>query len=322
MRTRPLALAALLLPALVACDRPDDPGMAPIASVDTAPEFRQAHAAWVRERADALNKPDGWTRLIGLHWVEADRQRVGGGAQDDIRLAIAPPHLGELERRADGIYFTADQDAMVTVDGRPLQGEVALQPEGRDGGTQLGYDEGKGRISLIRRGDRLGLRVRHADAPARRQFAGLDFFEPDPAWRVQARFVAHPPGTTLPIANIIGDIHDTPNPGYVEFDKDGHRWRLEALGDPQQGLSLNFQDRTSGRDTYAVGRYLQTGPVADDATVVVDFNRAYNPPCAYTAYATCPLPPPGNRLAQRDANGQMVRLAVLAGEKAYAGAPH
>src|SRR5690606_37155398 len=105
-----------------------------------------------------------------------------------------------------------------------------------------------------------------------------------------------------------------------EFERDGRRWRLEALGDPARSLNLMFQDRTSGRESYAVGRYLHTGPVAADGTVAVDFNRAYNPPCAYTAYATCPMPPPENRLAQRGADGQLVRLAVLAGEKTYAAA--
>jgi uncharacterized protein (DUF1684 family) len=186
----------------------------------------------------------------------------------------------------------------------------------------LVYDGGKGRITAIGRGGQLALRVRHANAPNRLAFSGLDYFPADPAWRVRARFVAHPPGKTLPIVNLIGNVSDNPNPGYVEFERDGRRWRLEALGDPAKDLNLMFQDGTSGRQSYAVGRYLQTGPVAADGTVIVDFNRAYNPPCAYTAYATCPLPPPENRLAQHDDGGALLRLAVLAGEKKYAAAPH
>jgi len=287
-----------------------------------ATAFRDERAQWVREREDELRKPDGWTSLIGLHWVEGGVHGVGGGESDAIRLAIAPPNLGRVERRGDALYFTAAGDAGVTLDGQPLQGEVALQPEGRGGGTQLVYDGGKGRITAIGRGGQLALRVRHADAPTRVGFAGLDFFPADPGWRVQARFVAHPPGKTLPIVNLIGNVNDSPNPGYVEFDKDGRQWRLEALGDPAEGLNLMFQDATSGKQSYAVGRYLHTGAVAADGTVVVDFNRAYNPPCAYTAYATCPLPPPENRFALKDGNGELVRLAVLAGEKKYALAQH
>lgn len=287
-----------------------------------AAAFRDDHAQWVKQREDDLRKPDGWTSLIGLHWVEAGVQSVGGGEGNAIRLAIAPPELGRVERRGDALYFNAARDGAVTVDGEPLHGEVKLQPEGRGGGTQLGYDGGKGRITAIGRGDLLALRVRHADAPTRVHFAGLDFFPADPAWHVQARFVAYPPGKTLPIVNLIGNVNDSPNPGYVEFDKDGRRWRLEALGDPAKSLNLMFQDKTSGQQSYAVGRYLHTDAVAADGTVTVDFNRAYNPPCAYTTFATCPLPPPENRLAQKDESGQLVRLAVLAGEKKYVAAQH
>jgi len=318
---RSTAALALLALALSACNGESArPPSDAAAAQEAAAAFRAEHAQWVREREDDLRQPDGWTSLIGLHWVEADAQSVGGADGSAIRLAIAPPELGRVERRGDALYFHATGDAAVTVDGEPLRGEVKLQPEGRGGGTQLGYDGGKGRITAIGRGDLLALRVRHADAPTRVQFAGLDFFPADPAWRVQARFVAYPPGKTLPIVNLIGNVNESPNPGYVEFDKDGRRWRLEALGDPAKGLNLMFQDRTSGHESYAVGRYLHTGAVAADGTVAVDFNRAYNPPCAYTAFATCPLPPPENRLAQKDDGGQLVRLAVLAGEKKYAAA--
>jgi uncharacterized protein (DUF1684 family) len=124
--------------------------------------------------------------------------------------------------------------------------------------------------------------VRHADAPERLNFHGLEVFPPTVQWQVTARFIAHPPGKTLSIANILGDVNDTPNPGYVEFEKDGRKWTLEATGDPAKALSFVFRDATSGKQTYGIGRFLKTGPVAADGTVVVDFNRAYNPPCAFT----------------------------------------
>lgn len=322
MKTHKLASSLLLVLAVAACS-PDaeNRAEAPVAAAPVA-DFQGEHAAWVKQRAEELSKPDGWTSLIGLHWVEAKKQSVGGGEGNAIRLAIAPERLGEVEQRADGLYFTATAGVTITVDGQPVQGAVLLKPEGKGVGTKLAYDAGKGQITAIKRGDRLALRARHADAPARRDFAGLDFFPADGAWRVQARFVPHPAGRTLPIVNLIGDINENPNPGYVEFEKDGRRWRLEALGDPAKSLNLIFQDKTSGQQTYGVGRYLHTDPVAADGTVTVDFNRAFNPPCAYTAFATCPLPPPENRLALKEENGQVVRLAVLAGEKKYALAPH
>jgi len=316
------AVLVLLALALPACNdqgaRQRTDANASATQSDEATLFRNEHAQWVQQREEELRKPDGWASLTGLHWVEAGVQSVGGGDGNAIRLAIAPERLGQVEQRADGLYFTASEGVAITIDGQPLQGAVLLKPEGRGGGTRLAYDAGKGQITAIKRADRLALRVRHADAPARLNFGGLDFFPADEAWRVQARFVPHPAGKTLPIVNLIGDINDNPNPGYVEFEKDGRHWRLEALGDPAKSLNLIFQDKTSGQQTYGVGRYLHTDAVNADGTVTVDFNRAYNPPCAYTEYATCPLPPLDNRLAQKDEGGQVVRLAVLAGEKKYA----
>ncbi len=322
MKTHTLVLSVIALVLASACS-PTDGVVAEASAAAPAPSgFQQEHAEWVQQRAADLRRPDGWVSLIGLHWIEAGRQNVGAGKDNGIRLAIGPDRLGQLEQRADGVYFKPAEGARITADGKPLQGEVRLVPEGKGGGTKLGYDQGKGQITAIKRGQRLALRVRHADAPARVGFAGLDFFPASEAWRVPARFVAHPAGKTLPIASVIGEINNTPNPGYVVFEKEGRTWRLEALGDPAEGLNLMFQDQTTGRQTYGVGRYLHTDAVAADGTVTLDFNRAYNPPCAYTDYATCPLPPPENRLAQKGTHDQPVRLAVLAGEKKYALAAH
>lgn len=322
MKTYTLVLSVMAVLFASACSPADGVVAEASAAAPASSRFQQEHTEWVQQRAADLRKPDGWVSLIGLHWIEAGRQSVGAGKDNAIRLAIGPDRLGQLEQRADGLYFRPAEGARITADGKPLQGEVRLVPEGKGGGTKLGYDQGKGQITAIKRGQRLALRVRHADAPARVGFAGLDFFPADEAWRVPARFVAHPAGKTLPIASVIGEINNSPNPGYVVFEKDGRTWRLEALGDPAQGLNLMFQDQTTGRQTYGVGRYLHTDAVAADGSVTLDFNRAYNPPCAYTDYATCPLPPPENRLAQKGTNAQPVRLAVLAGEKKYALAQH
>jgi uncharacterized protein len=281
-------------------------------------DFKSEHAAWVKEREAELTLPDGWTSLIGLHWVEGKQQSVGGAESSGIRLRIAPDKLGKVEQRDGSLFFSAEPGAGVTLDGKPLHGEVQLKPEERGGGTKLRYDGGKGQITVIDRKGKLALRVRHADSPDRLNFKGLDVFTPDEQWQVKAVFVAHPPGKTLTIANIIGDVNESPNPGYVEFERNGKTWRLEATGDPAKGLSFVFKDATSGKETYGVGRFLKTGPVAEDGTVVVDFNRAYNPPCAFTEYATCPLPPKENYFALKDETGATIRLGVLAGEKKYA----
>lgn len=322
MKTYTLASVLVVTLLAGACSRQEQPAPESPKAATAAQDFKRQHAEWVHERAADLGKPDGWTSLIGLHWINAGTQSVGGAEGNTIRLSIAPDRLAQLEQRADGLYLRPVDGAQISADGTPVQGEVRLEPEGKGGGTKLSYDEGKGQITAIKRGQRLALRVRHADAPARLHFGGLDFFPAEESWRVQARFVPHPAGRTLPIVNVLGEVADTPNPGYVVFEKEGREWRLEALGDPTKSLNLMFQDQTTSRQTYGVGRYLRTDAVAADGTVTLDFNRAYNPPCAYTDFATCPLPPPENRLAQQDGDRQLVRLAVVAGEKKYALAQH
>ena len=280
--------------------------------------FKSEHSAWVKERETELTQPDGWTSLIGLHWVESGPKTVGGAAGNDIRLLIGPAKVGHVVPRDGSLFFTAEPGAGVTLDGKPVVGEVQLKPEGRAGGTKLAYDGGKGQITVIDRSGKLALRVRHADSPDRVHFKGLAVFPADEQWRVTAKFVPHPAGQTIAIVNLLGDVNDSPNPGYVEFEKSGTKWKLEATGDPAKGLSFVFKDATSGKETYGIGRFLKTGPVAADGTVVVDFNRAYNPPCAFTEYATCPLPPKENYFTLQDEKGKTVRLAVVAGEKKYA----
>lgn len=290
------------------------------ATADTTSAFKSDHAAWVKAREAELTQPDGWTSLIGLHWINGTQQTVGGAEANDIRLRIGPDKLGKVEQRDGALFFIAEAGADVTVDGKSLQGEVQLKPEGPRGGTKLGYDGGKGQITVIDRSGKLALRVRHANSPDRLNFKGLDVFTPNEQWRVKAAFIAHTPGKTIAMANIIGDVNESPNPGYIEFEKDGRKWTLQATGDPAKGLSFVFKDATSGKQTYGIARFLKTGPVAADGTVVVDFNRAYNPPCAFTEYATCPLPPKENQFALTDKHGNTVRVAVLAGEKKYAAA--
>ena len=176
----------------------------------------------------------------------------------------------------------------------------------------IGFNDGKGQATVIERAGRHALRVKDADAPTRTGFAGLDYWPADPAWRVTGRFVPHPAGRTLDVASVINTIEPMPNPGAIEFERGGHHYRLEALDEGDGGLSLIFADRTNGHGSYGAGRFLDADMPGADGRVVLDFNRSYNPPCAFTAYATCPLPPPENRLD----------LAVTAGEKIYAHSVH
>ena len=278
-----------------------------------ATAFANEQAAWRSERREGLLKPDGWTSLIGLHWIEPGAHYVGSDADNGIRLAIGPEHLGML-RLADGVAsFEPDSDAAVTLDGAPLTAGATLRTDNDpEGPSVIGYDDGKGLATMIKRGDRYALRVKHADAPTRLHFAGLQYWPGGRDWKVDAKFVPHPAGRTIPIVNIVGMTDEMPNPGAVEFQRDGRTYRLEALDEGGDELFLIYADRTSGHGSYGAGRYLYAAKPDASGNVVLDFNQGYNPPCAFTAFATCPLPPPENRLD----------LAVTAGEKAYAKAGH
>lgn len=284
----------------------------PLAAAAGGAEDYLAEIARQRQaREEGLRQPLGWLSLVGLHWIEAGSHRVGSAPGSDIVLAVGPEHLGEI-RLSEGVVTLVLVHAKgVEIDGAPAAvGELALRPDSRGEPTQVTFDGGAAGFNLIERDGRFALRVRDARARTRTAFAGLDYFDTDPSWRIEARFEQHPEGATIEIANVIGQLSPEPNPGAVVFEREGKTCRIEALANPDGSLFLIFADRTSGRETYGAGRFLDT-PVPKDGRVLVDFNLAYSPPCAFNAFSTCPLPPPENRL----------KLAVQAGEKKYAG-PH
>lgn len=268
--------------------------------------------AWHAARAERLKKPDGWLSLVGLHWVEEGTHRIGSGGDNDIVVNTGPAVLGTIEREGDTIHFTPDPAAGVSVV-PAAEGRVRLQPDSAGTPTLVRFNREAASFLLIERSGRYALRVRDADAPTRTGFTGIEHFPIDPAWRVEARFVPHPPGKTIDIASVINTLDPMDNPGAVEFEVGGKPFRLEAIAETKDATSyfLIFADRTNRESTYGAGRFVYTEGLPQDGRVVLDFNKAYNPPCALNAYSTCPLPPPENRLD----------LAVTAGEKRYRG-PH
>ena len=234
------------------------------------------------------------------------QHRVGSAADNDIVLTVGPAYLGLLRLDGETVVLEPAEAADFLVDGEKASGSVTLIPDSRGTATQVNFDGGNSGFNLIERSGRYALRVRDANAATRTKFAGIDYYPADPSWRIEARFEPHPDGTTIPIANVVNQIEETPNPGAVVFERDGETWRLEALAEDDGSLFFVFSDRTSGRDTYGGGRQLDAA-AANDGKVIMDFNLAYNPPCAFNDYSTCPLPPPENRLD----------LVVSAGEKKY-----
>ncbi|HEY0335530.1 MAG TPA: DUF1684 domain-containing protein [Stenotrophomonas sp.] len=276
-------------------------------SVAASPTFLADNQVWRDERLADLQKPDGWTSLVGLHWLELKAHYVGSGSTSGIRLAVGPEKLGMVSVVDDTVWFIPEKGVPMTADGQPVKGKLRFYTDRDEAPTVIGFDDGKGQLSLIQRGDRRALRVRHADAATRTGFTGLEYWPAEPNWRVSARFVPHEVGKTMPIVDITGTTSEQPNAGAVEFERDGQTWRLEAIGEPGRELFVVFADRTSGHGSYPAGRFLDLPAPDASGRVLIDFNRAYNPPCAFTPFATCPLPPPENRLD----------LKVDAGEKTY-----
>jgi len=314
----------MLLAALVAvgCTGESGPSQAEIdAQAKREAAAAAAAAAYARSvdevretRLVNLQKPDGWLSLVGLHWLKVGNSYVGAGATKGLRLAVGPEELGMIRLDRDGtVTFRATAGAGVMYDGQPADGRTRQLVTDADGGTPtvVGFNQGDASFIVIKRGENFGLRVRDALAPTRTRFPGLDYFDLDPAYRFNARFEAHPPGQTIPIVNVLGIEEAMANPGVVVFQKDGVEYRLEAVDEGDGRLFLIFADRTSGHETYAAARFLYADQPADGGLTTVDFNRAYNPPCAFTEFSTCPMPPPSNRLDLRIEAGEKKPLPLL-----------
>lgn len=299
-------MLSLLLATVSACSDKKAAEDAPLSAAEV--QYQSEESLWRKQRQENLTKPDGWASLIGLHWLSLPSHYVGSSARSGIRIAIGPESLGMFQRKGTRVFFTPERGLTLTLDDKPFKGRVELKDDSNGGTpTVLGFDEGKGKLTVIERGGNRGLRVKHADAPTRTQFKALDYWPASRDWRIEATFVPHPAGTALPIATIIGTIENTPNPGALEFQREGKTYRIDALDQGEDTLSLIIADRTSGHESYGAGRYLDVPRPDAKGKVVIDFNRAYNPPCAFTPFATCPLPPNQNRLD----------LAITAGEKRY-----
>jgi uncharacterized protein len=257
----------------------------------TPPSYRESIEGWRQERERKLRAEDGWLAVAGLFWLREGESRLGTAAGNDIVLPAgsAPERAGTITLRGGRVTLRLGTEA-----------ERELRADSDDVATL-----GRLRLSVIERSGRHGLRVRDPDNPRRRAFTGLQWYPVDPAYRVTAKFVPAEGKRTIGIVNILGDALEMPSPGHVEFTLHGQALRLEpVLEDDTPELFFIFRDTTAGRSTYPAGRYLYAEPPRD-GVVTLDFNKAYSPPCAFTDFATCPLPPPGNRLP----------LAVEAGEK-------
>lgn len=261
----------------------------------TPGSYADAIHAWQQHRIDGLKKPDSWLSLVGLFWLKPGANTIGSADGNDFVLpkGSAPARIGTLHLDAGKVTLTA----------------TGRQPK------ILSYDELKPTVItansisfyVIKRGERFAVRAKDSQSPVLKNFAGLDFFPVNPELRLHAAFT--PDDKKVPILNVLGETEMQESPGVVRFAYRGHDYSLRPVyeeGPKGKTLFFLFADATNRVSTYQAGRMLNT-PLAKDGKVDLDFNRAYNPPCTFTPYATCPLPPKENRLT----------FAVEAGEKRY-----
>lgn len=269
---------------------------------------REQWQRWRVRRLESIGGINGWAALAGLHWLVEGTNTAGTHSSNQIVLQprSLPQNLGRFIRNGKAVRFESTSPTEVLADGSPVT-TVALQPDIPGPATLLTV--GSVRMNLINRGEdheRLGIRVRDPASPARQAFHGIECFAYDPAWRLTARFEPYPMPRQVRLDDVTGGTQIEVSPGVVVFETTGQTHRLEVLEDDEEGdFFILFRDTTAGKTTYGSGRFLHVPHPDAAARVTMDFNFAYNPPCAYTAYATCPLPPRQNRLP----------LAIPAGER-------
>lgn len=255
-------------------------------------DYVQGETKWRLEMESALKANEGWLSVAGLYWLSKEVTTLGASDQADIRLpnGSAPEMVGRFDFRDGKVTLIVDSPAKANLKnqaGTPIQNRVMAPDVDR-------VSIGSVTLMVIKRGDRTGVRIFDRNSSGLKEFKGMRWFPVDPSYRVTAKFVPYNPPKPMTITNVLGDTRIAACPGYVQFNLNGKTCRLEA--EPAgKGLFFNFKDKTTGNTTYPAGRFLDAdGP--KEGKVVLDFNRAVNPPCAFTAFATCPLPPKGNNL--------------------------
>lgn len=270
----------------------------------TGAPYTEEVEQWKSKRLASLKGEDGWLSLVGLHWLKEGENKIGSDPSSEVPLpeGKSPRVAGSIFLNGGATKIEARPDSGITSEGKPVTTlELKSDADGKPTVLKLGTLT----FHVIKRGERLGVRVKDSASSERTNFRGLEYFPTDERWRVEARFEPHNPPKSIPIVNVLNMEEDTPSPGALVFEVNGQTYRLDALteeGEPQ--FFVIFADQTSGKETYGAGRYLYAGPPDSQGRLLIDFNKAYSPPCAFTKYATCPLPPEQNKLLVRVEAGE------------------
>jgi uncharacterized protein len=283
--------------------------------------YRGEIQKWQTTRLASLTKDDGWLTLVGLFWLNEGENKFGSDTKNPVVLPKekAAAVAGSLWLAKGQVRLTAPRESGISLktnDGAQANSQpitaLDLKDDNDDNGPTI-LKLGSLLINVVKRGERIGVRVKDTESQTRRDFKGLEYYPIDPKWRIEARFEPYQPPKTIPITNVLSMTDDEMSPGAFAFEIDGRTYRIDPILEKgETDLFVMIADDTTGKETYGAGRYLYVSPPDANNKVVIDFNKAYSPPCAFTNYATCPLPPRQNHLP----------LRIDAGEKKYAATIH
>jgi len=289
-------ILSLLAGLLLTCSTPADQA------------YKEEIDGWHARRVANLTKPDGWLSLAGRFWLEEGENRFGSDAGNPVRFpeGRAPARMGSFFLEKGVVRVRILPEVLVTAADSSRVQETIMQDDAGGSPTILRY----GTLSwhVIRRGERFAIRLRDSAHKNLKNFQGIERYPVDPAWRLKAKFVPYEPAKKLRIVNVVGQVEEQACPGALLFTLRGVEYRLDVLDEgPGEPFFVIIADETSGEETYGGGRFLYVARPDSAGETIIDFNKAYNPPCSFTPYATCPLPPEQNRLP----------IAIRAGEKRY-----
>ena len=270
-----------------------------------SPEYISNVKEWHKNRIERLKRDNGWLNLVGLHWLEEGENSFGSGSENDLIFngEDIPQSIGTFELKDSVVSIRVNEDVDVLIDSAIIKTTI-LKNDFENNTTLM--ELGSLRWFIIKRGDRLGVRVRDLEAKLLTEFKGIDTFPINEDWKVEAKLIEYNPPKKIEIPDVLGNINESESPGALKFNVDGTEFSLDPTK-ASSGYFLIFADLTSGEETYGAGRFLYVEPPDSTGKIYIDFNKAYNPPCAFTKYATCPLPPKQNH----------IKLRVTAGEKNF-----
>lgn len=270
-------------------------------------DYKKEIESWRNAREMRLKAEDGWLSLAGLYWLKEGSNSAGTALTNTVRLpeGTALAHAGRFELRGKAVQFFPENSQAALADGRPISGSADLKSD-ENGTTPTALTIGRLKLIVISRSSGLGVRIKDPEAPSRKNFKGLSWYPIQENYKVMADFISFDPPKNIPVPNILGGTDASKNPGKARFKMAGKEVELLAIEEGTE-LFFIFKDGTNQKGTYPAGRFLYTS-LPKEGKVILDFNKAFTPPCAFTRYATCPLPPRDNFL----------EIAIPAGEK-YSG---